>query len=147
MNSKKVITLCLLVFTLLTNVYSQSTSTKISYLSNSMHVLATDKNNKEVTTIPLSNSVLIDYDTFYKSYTIVCMTDDGLANMKFSYVQTEPNGTIRMMDKDGNIHYVIDKLKESGSLKIRRAKIVNGLSSWYIIKDAVVDTRDYSGFK
>ena len=131
----KKIFLTLSFFTIIfTASYSQDKS-NITYTSKAMYLQAVNDKGDEVSLIPMSNNVTIIYDTFYKSFTIIPIMEDGIGEIKLTYLKTEKNGSIKMLDKDGMIHYVINSISLDGRLRILRNKVVSGLLSWYIIKD------------
>ena len=108
------ISLCCLTLT----TYSQSNENEIKYVSKSMHLKVVDKNFKEVSLVPMSDFVGIVYNKFYKSYVIVPVMEDGIGEIKLSYLKKEADGSIRTVDKDGAIHYVFDDLATNGTLRI-----------------------------
>src|SRR5438270_11207137 len=77
-----------------------------------------DEGAKEVNRVPLGKNVNIDYDTFFKSYSIWYTNEEGkLQNvfMKYILVDTKTH-LIKMSDRNETMYYVndIDYVKEKG---------------------------------
>ena len=92
---------------------------------------------------PMGKDVSITYDTFFKSYNIYYMDEDGLLNLfKLTYMGDQPNGTevpeYKMKDDTGAEYLVLDMLG-SGMLKILLLKdYPNSRFAWIRIEGAVV---------
>ena len=119
--------------------FSQGNSNIIKYTSNSMHLRIENKDGKEISTIPMSNKVTIEYDNFYKSYSLFLIMQEGYSIMKLTFLKNESNGSIRMIDEKGEIYYIIDTLSKDGRLRMLRTKTLSGEISWMIISGAKIE--------
>ena len=104
-----------------------------------MHLRIENKDGKEISTIPMSNKVTIEYDNFYKSYSLFLIMQEGYSIMKLTFLKNESNGSIRMIDEKGEIYYIIDTLSKDGRLRMLRTKTLSGEISWMIISGAKIE--------
>ena len=90
----------------------------------------------------MGKDVMIFYDIFFKSFTIIFVDENGLTNpMHLEYLNDEKNKDnipeTKMRDKFGSIYYVINALDLFGQLKMLIPKeYPGGKISWVVINKA-----------
>ena len=91
----------------------------------------------------MGKDVSITYDTFFKSYQIFYIDEDGVTNsLHLEYLNDETNADnipeYRMKDNHGNIYFVLDMLS-TGLLKILIPKeYPEGKIAWIRIENAKI---------
>ena len=107
----KVFFFLLFVIVTPTVTFAQNDDDKITYEAKSVYIVLKDDKGAIVTAKPVGKSVSVYYNKFFKSYQVYYRNEQGeLAFSKFSYINTDRFGHLRVKDPYGAMFYVKDEI-------------------------------------
>lgn len=103
-------------------IYAQVDKNKIYYLNGEMYTFISNNKNEIIEKTAIGKNVMISYDPFFLSYSIIWDNEKGTSNStKFSYATTITNSNLRLyksqINHDKRFH-IIDTLNSNGVLLI-----------------------------
>lgn len=131
------IALISLFFFLALSCFSQSRETdKIKYDAPGIYFVLQDQDGKEITRIPEGKDVMIEYDTFFKSYDLIYKNSQGTLSMLKLEYRKEEDGIISVVDRNGNSLIVMDFLETKGGLLIVYPEKREGKTMMFLVNQA-----------
>lgn len=100
---------------------------KIEYKSGQIHCLFI-KDKEILTKKPMGKEVSVTYDTFYKSYFIFFVTEEGWSNINLDYISDEKNLKQYKEKKNGDYYYVLDNMSKTGDFIFVKQEKTNGIA-------------------
>lgn len=111
------------------SLFSQkNTDTKL-YIGEGMYLKYLE-NNKLINIVPIGKNPYVYYDTFFKSYTIFYIDENGAdAKIKLNYIQKNSDllNLVRMIDEHGEV-FNVKYFKEDGIISAFMEKKQNGFT-------------------
>ncbi|MCW3102523.1 MAG: hypothetical protein JWO09_963 [Bacteroidetes bacterium] len=95
------------------------------YQNGKMHLLFTDNSGNILNDKPFATNVSVEYNTFFKSYTVVCLTEQGISTLNLSYISPMPDYRARYKDLNDpkeTVYIIEDKITSAGTLILLREK-------------------------